>query len=808
MPKYLVVVESPAKARTINKFLGSNYVVKASYGHVRDLPKNDLGVDIENDFQPKYVQLKDSSKAIGELKKAAEKVEHILLASDPDREGEAIGWHVAEILRPFKKPVDRVVFNEITKRSILEAVKHPRPIDENLVNAQQARRVLDRLLGYKISPFLQWAVQRGLSAGRVQSVAVRMVCDREDEIRRFVPEEYWTLDATFLTPREEAFGARLFRIGGEKAQVPNRETVDRILADLEGAPYKVGNVERKEVQRRPYAPFITSTLQQEASRKLGFNPRRTMALAQQLYEGIKLGDEGETGLITYMRTDSTRLSQEALEDVRGYIGANFEPAMLPEKPNFYASKKGAQDAHEAIRPTLAARTPDAVKGYLDADQHKLYTLIWMRFVACQMAPAILDQMTIDVEAKQYTFRATGSVVKFPGFTKLYEETSEESNGNGKEVFEDTEHLLPMVQVGEGVTLKDEIKPEQHFTKPPARYSEASLIRALEENGIGRPSTYAPTMNTIVERGYVEREKGRLKPTELGEQVNKIMVEHFPDIVDLGFTAQMEDDLDHVEEGRREWHDLLRGFYTRFSQVLTEAQRKMVGELMDSPECPNCGAPMEVREGRFGMFVCCQRYPECKTTHRTKAKAMVEETEEVCDKCGSPMVIRTGRFGKFMSCSTYPKCKNTHPVDDKGNKVERAPKEPPKKTDEKCPNCGAYLVIRKSRTGEEFYGCGKYPKCKFTRPMELNLPCPRPGCGGTLVSKLGKGRRFIGCDKYPDCDYIAQGQIDKQTPCPQCNNPWTTVVKGRGKDPVRRCPVPTCAHEEPLAEEQASASSEK
>jgi DNA topoisomerase-1 len=801
MPKYLVVVESPAKARTINKFLGSNYVVKASFGHVRDLPKSELGVDVDNNFQPKYVTLKDSAKHISELKKSAGQVERILLASDPDREGEAIGWHIAQILEPLKKPVDRVVFNEITKKSIQEAVKHPRPIDENLVNAQQARRVVDRLLGYKISPFLQWAVQRGLSAGRVQSVAVRMVCDREDEIRRFVPEEYWTLDATFLTPRDDAFVARLFRINNEKAVVSNRESVDRILSDLKGAEYKIASVERKEVQRRPYAPFITSTLQQEASRKLGFNPRRTMSIAQQLYEGIKLGPEGETGLITYMRTDSTRLSSEALDDVRGYISANFEPAMLPEKPNFYASKKGAQDAHEAIRPTLASRTPDAVKPYLDADQHKLYTLIWMRFVACQMAPAILDQMTIDVASGKYIFRATGSVVKFPGFTKIYEETSEDSNGNGKEVFEDTDHLLPQVEVGEQARLKDEIKPEQHFTKPPARYTEASLIRALEENGIGRPSTYAPTMNTIVERGYVEREKSRLKPTELGEKVNALMVSHFPEIVDLGFTAQMEDDLDHVEEGRNEWHELLKTFYDAFSQVLGKAQRDMVSSMLESPDCPNCGSPMEVREGRFGLFVCCQKYPECKTTARSQ-KNPVEQTDEVCEKCGSPMVIRTGRFGRFMSCSTYPKCKNTHPVDDKGNKVERAPKEPPRETDEKCPQCGSNLVIRKSRTGEEFYGCKKYPKCKFTRPMELGLKCPKPGCGGNLVSKLGKGRRFIGCDKYPECDFIVPGQLDKATPCAKCGHTWTSVVKARGKDPIRRCPA--CDHEEPVIEEQATA----
>lgn len=795
MAKYLVVVESPAKARTINKFLGPNYVVKASFGHVRDLPKNELGVDLENNFQPKYVTLRDSAKAVSELKKSAEKVEHILLASDPDREGEAIGWHVAQLLESLNKPVDRVVFNEITKRSVQEAIRHPRPIDENLVNAQQARRVLDRILGYKISPFLQWAVQRGLSAGRVQSVAVRMVCDRENEIRAFIPEEYWTLDATFVTPRRDEFVARLFKIAGEKAVIPSQEAMDKVLADLEGAKYAVANVERKEVQRRPYPPFITSSLQQEASRKLGFSPRRTMVLAQQLYEGIKIGDEGETGLITYMRTDSTRLSNEALQDLRDYIRKNFEPAMLPEKPNFYSSKKGAQDAHEAIRPTAADRTPERMKPYLDADQLKLYTLIWMRTVASQMAPAILDQMSIDVASGQYVFRATGSIIKFPGFTKLYEETKEESNnGDAKGTPEGQDHLLPQVTPGEAVELKERT-PEQHFTKPPARYTEASLIRALEENGIGRPSTYAPTINTIMERGYVEREKGRLKPTELGEKVNALMLEHFQEIVDLNFTAQMEDDLDHVEEGRCEWHDLLKRFYARFASVLDTAQRKILADLIEgATECPNCGAPMELREGRFGMFVCCTHYPECKTTHRMPKKA-AEPTDEICDKCGAPMVIRSGRFGKFMSCSTYPRCKNTHNIDQQGNKVVTEPREEPKRTDQKCPKCNAFLLIRKSRNGHEFYGCEKYPKCKFTKPMEIGLKCPRPGCSGELVEKLAKRRRFIGCDKYPDCDFSVYGTLDKDTPCPKCGNAWTTVMKSKSAPPTRKCPVPNCGYEE-------------
>ncbi|MBI4557876.1 MAG: type I DNA topoisomerase [Candidatus Hydrogenedentes bacterium] len=800
MSKYLVVVESPAKAKTINKFLGSNYVVKASMGHVRDLPKNEFGVDVENNFTPTYVTLKESAKAVKALKDAAAKAERVYLASDPDREGEAIGWHVAELLRPAKKSIERIVFNEITKRSVLEAAKHPRAIGENLVNAQQARRILDRLVGYRLSPLLQWSVRKGLSAGRVQSVAVRMVCDREAEIRAFVPVEYWTLDATMLTQRNDTFVARLNRIAGEKAQVGNEAEMQAILADLQGASYTVAEVERKEVRRRPYPPFITSTLQQEASRKLGFGPRKTMIVAQQLYEGVTLGDEGSVGLISYMRTDSTRLSQEALDEARQYIREKFEPAMLPEKPNIYASKRGAQDAHEAIRPTSVYRTPDSVRSHLDGDQFKLYALIWTRFLACQMAPAVLDQMTIDVTAKHYELRAVGSAVKFPGFTKLYEETVEDVNGD-----QPAPQPLPDVVKGETVSCR-ELKPEQHFTKPPSRYSEASLIRALEENGIGRPSTYAPTINTILERGYVEREKGRLKPTDLGEQVNALLLNHFPDILDLNFTAQMEADLDHVEEGRREWHDLLRAFYVPFTKEIAEAQRKMVGTLLEeTPICPNCGAPMEMREGRYGVFIACHHYPKCKTTRRLERKT-VEATDEKCDKCGAPMVIRSGRFGRFLACTTYPKCKNTHNLDKEGRKIVREPRPEPKMTDQKCPECGAFLVIRKSRRDEEFYGCKNYPKCKYTRPMELGLKCPRPGCTGNLAHKLAKRRRFIGCDRYPQCDFIVFGQLDKQTPCPKCGNSWTTVSKSRSGPAVRRCPAPACGYQREEENDSAEAAS--
>lgn len=809
MAKYLVIVESPAKAKTINKILGSNYVVKASYGHVRDLPKNELGVDIEHDFAPTYVRMKDSAAPVKALRDAAAKVDRVLLASDPDREGEAIGWHVSELLKTCNKPFDRIVFNAITRRSVLDAIKHPRPIDENLVNAQQARRILDRLVGYKISPLLQFRLRRGLSAGRVQSVAVRMVCDREAEIRAFVQEEYWTIDALLATQGGEQFTARLFRVcaddGSEqKPQIPNEEMARRIVKDLDGAEYRVDNVERKEVKRNPSPPFITSTLQQEASRRLGMNPRRTMRIAQELYEGVTLGDEGSIGLITYMRTDSTRLEQEALDEARQFIKASFEPAMLPETPNVYTGRKGAQDAHEAIHPTSAARTPESIRQYLTEDQFKLYSLIWIRFVASQMTPAILDQMTVDIAARQYGFRATGSLVKFPGFTKLYTEATEEDAGSANGSTKQAQTPLPDVAPGDPLAV-EELKPEQHFTKPPPRYTEASLIRALEENGIGRPSTYAPTMNTIVERGYVERERNRLKPTELGEAVNTLLVGNFPDILDLGFTARMEEELDEVEEGRFEWHQLLREFYGEFSKDLESAQKRVMDEATGGEaNCPECGSPLEVREGRFGLFVACQRYPECKTTRRLSKKQEAQPTNEVCDKCGAPMVIREGRFGKFMACSTYPKCKNTHNIDGEGNKVARAPKEPPKKTDQRCPTCQAFLVIRKARDGSEFYGCEKYPKCKFTKPMELGLKCLRPGCDGNLVTKLAKRRRFVGCDKYPACDFAVFGNVDKTTACPKCGNPWTFVTKNKEKLNIRKCPAPGCTYEEELVTERSDA----
>ena len=671
MAKYLVVVESPAKAKTINKFLGSNYVVRASYGHVRDLPKSDLGVDIDNNFEPKYVRLRSASKSIKELQTAAKKVNTILIASDPDREGEAIGWHVAELLKKLEKPVERIVFNEITKRSVKEAASNPRGIDENLVNAQQARRVLDRLVGYKLSPLLQMSVRRGLSAGRVQSVAVRMVCEREAEIRAFVPVEYWTLDAILAKAAGENVTARLHKIKGEKFELGNEAAMNDVLKGLEGVSYTVESVEKKEMRRRPPAPFITSTLQQEAFRRLRFSPRQTMRIAQQLYEGIALGGEGTVGLITYMRTDSTRLADEALSEVREHIGTHYDKGYLPEKPNSFGKKKDAQDAHEAIRTSTAAHTPESVKQFLDEDQFKLYSLIWRRYVACQMTPAVFDQTTVDITAGDCTFRVTGSVMKFAGYLKLYEDSKN-----------DDDQLLPVLEEGEKLDLQ-ELLPEQHFTKPPARYSEATLIRALEENGIGRPSTYAPTVNTIVDRGYVLREKGRLQPTELGEEVNTILVANFPDILDLEFTARIEQDLDRVEAGELEWHEFLRAFYVTFEKDLNVAQKRMIAELVgENAKCPKCEGEMEVKEAWYGLFLGCRKHPECDGRISLRKKAETRPTDEICDKCGAPMVIRGGRFGDFMACSKYPECKNTYNVDKDGNKVDNPARAEPIMTEQK------------------------------------------------------------------------------------------------------------------------------
>ena len=690
MAKNLVIVESPAKARTIQKFLGRDYYVDASMGHVRDLPKSALGVDLEHDFAPKYVIPRDKSKVVKELKDRAKESQAIYLATDPDREGEAIAWHLAAAIGADSKPIRRIEFHEITKEAILRAIKAPRSIDKKRVDAQQARRILDRLVGYNLSPLLWRKVRRGLSAGRVQSVAVRLVVEREREIESFNPVEYWTVEAELAKKpgkgtrgKQAIFRAALVQALGTKPELANEEDSRRVQADLENAAYRVAEVKTKEQARTPAPPFTTSTLQQEAGRKLGFTAKRTMAVAQQLYEGLDVGADGGVGLITYMRTDSTHVADVAIHEVRRFIGERYGEETLPESPRVYRTKsKLAQEAHEAIRPTSVFREPTTIRQHLTSDQYRLYDLIWKRFVASQMASARYEVTTVDVAAQgtqtggDYLFRATGSLVVFPGFLALYREGRDDGGED-----EDAQKPLPDLAAGEDLTLI-RLLSEQHFTQPPARYSEATLVKALEEKGIGRPSTYAPILSTIQDRGYVERvDKRRLRPTELGRLVNDLLVENFPDVIDVDFTANMEERLDEVASGERPWVPVVRDFYEPFREDLEKA-----GESIE------------------------------------RVRIEPEPTDEVCEKCGRPMVIRMGRYGKFMGCSGFPECRNAKPL--------------LKKIGVACPECGADLVERQTRQRRTFYGCSRYPECKWTS-WQRPVPEPCPKCGGLMV-EVGKG----------------------------------------------------------------------
>ncbi len=738
MGEKLVIVESPAKARTIQKYLGSGYRVEASMGHVRDLPKSDLGVDLEANFAPVYEVSPGKEKIIASLRKSIRQADAVYLATDPDREGEAIAWHITEAAKiPRSKPVYRVVFTEITPGAVRSAMASPRDIDRRLVDAQQARRVLDRLVGYKLSPLLWDKVRRGLSAGRVQSVAVRLVVEREREIEAFVPQEYWTIEADLLKQnasdmQRDAFRAILIERAGkklEKFDIGSSDQAQAIIADLEGAAYVVRKVTRRDKRRGPAPPFTTSTLQQEAGRKLGFSAKRTMAVAQQLYEGIDIGgDEGLVGLITYMRTDSVNVSREAQEEARVVIRERFGEAYLPAKPPFYKTKtKGAQEAHEAIRPTLSRRTPEQVQPYLTSDQYRLYDLIWKRFVASQMEAAVFDSTTVDIGAGReivrspgndpYTFRATGSVLKFPGFLAVYNVSLDEGEED-----EDSERRLPLLEEGELLNLL-QLLPVQHFTEPPPRFTEASLVKELERLGIGRPSTYAPTISTIIEREYVELADKKLVPTTLGRVVTDLLVEHFPSIVDYGFTSEMEQQLDDIAEGEKEWAPVLRAFYEPFEQKLADAQRSMRNvkreEILTDLTCPRCNqGQLAVKFGRNGEFLACNRYPECDFTsdfHRDSegrivldAPASPEMSDVVCDVCGRPMVLKKSRFGPFLGCSGYPECKNTRRLDKQGKPVP-----PPKATGVACPKCRqGELLERRGKFGRPFFGCNRYPKCDY------------------------------------------------------------------------------------------------
>lgn len=803
MPKSLVIVESPAKAKTINKFLGRNYVVKASLGHVRDLPVKKLAVDVEHNFKPQYEVIKGREKVVAELKKAAKASAAIFLAADPDREGEAICWHLAQELKGARRPVHRVLFNEITKRAVQQAFANPGKIDPRKVEAQQARRILDRLVGYKISPLLWEKVRRGISAGRVQSVALRLVVDREKEIRAFAPTEYWTVDGRLAAGQPPEFAARLLRVDGEKVRLPDQAAAAAVVADLERATFRVAHLATKERRRHPVPPFITSRLQQEGARKLGFTARRTMQVAQQLYEGIELGEEGGVGLITYMRTDSTRVSAEAVAEVRGYIAEKFGGAFLPETPPAYKSARGAQEAHEAIRPTSVMREPGAVRAYLTRDQLSLYTLIWNRFVASQMPPALFDVTTADIAAGRFLLRATGRVMRFPGFMQVYVEgidevpkrpphEAEEENGNG----EAAELTLPPMREGEILALRG-LHPEQHFTQPSPRYTEATLVKELEERGIGRPSTYAAILSVIQNRDYVVKEKGKFAPLELGEIVVDLLVKSFPRIMDYEFTALMESRLDEIEEGKAEWLEEMHRFYHFFAKWLKEAKASMANikamEEETEERCEKCGAPMVIKWGRFGKFLACSTYPTCKATREVPREggdgaaaeaALPEGARQACEKCGRPMVLKKGRYGPFLACSGYPECRTVVRVD--GGKRAAAP--PPEPTKETCEKCGAPMVIRTGRYGR-FLSCSTYPKCKAIKPLPIGVDCPQ--CGAPLAQRRTKrGRPFYGCSTYPTCAFALWDRPVPE-PCPQCGAKFLVEKRKRGGEVTLQCAAEGC-----------------
>ncbi|MEK4347323.1 type I DNA topoisomerase [Paenibacillus sp. FSL P4-0184] len=686
MADALVIVESPAKAKTIGKYLGSKYIVKASMGHIRDLPKSQIGVEVENDFNPKYITIRGKGSILKELKDASKKVKKVYLAADPDREGEAIAWHLAHALDLDNTQECRVVFNEITKQAVKDAFKTPRKINMDLVNAQQARRILDRLVGYKISPLLWKKVKKGLSAGRVQSVAVKIIMDRENEISAFVPTEYWSITAK-LGIRDSVFEAKFHKLNGVKKELNQESDVQEVLEAIKNAAFKVSNVKEKERQRHPSAPFTTSSLQQEAARKLGFRAAKTMSVAQQLYEGVELGKEGTVGLITYMRTDSTRLSVTAQDEAKELITAKYGEKFLPEAPRQYSKKAaGAQEAHEAIRPTSALREPEMVKEFLSRDQFRLYKLVWERFVSSQMASALLDTLSVDIEAGTATFRAVGSKVSFPGFMKVYVEGNDDGTT-------DEDKYLPPLEAGDALN-KQEIEPKQHFTQPPPRYTEARLVKTLEELGIGRPSTYAPTLETIQKRGYVAIEEKKFMPTELGELVIEQMEQFFPEILNVEFTANMEGDLDHVEEGSEDWVKVLAEFYESFEKRLVFAEEEM--------------KEIEIED---------------------------EVSDEICEKCGKPLVYKLGRFGKFLACSGFPDCRNTKPII--------------KDIGVTCPKCNEGKVVeRRSKKGRVFYGCDQYPGCDFVswdRPS--TKPCP--SCGAWMIEKRNKQGTKLQCTS---CDH--------------------------------------------------------
>jgi DNA topoisomerase I len=862
MARSLVIVESPAKAKTINKYLGRNYTVKASIGHVMDLPKKTIGIRLPDEeprkkkrkskkakaaaekpkkpinlddpkiFEPTLQIISGKGKVINDLRRSANIADAVYLAGDPDREGEAISAHLAMVLsKPTKfaedeapngngrngkpaeeaeaaekgekgkstkknkdeiniPPIDpkkifRVTFNEITPKAIRAAFDKPRQVDTNLVDAQQARRVLDRIVGYKISPLLWDKVRRGLSAGRVQTVALRLIVEREQLIRSFIPQEYWTIHAMLDSGEPPIFEAKLSKYKGEDIEVKNQEAADKIVAAVSKAKWQVASVTQKEKRRNPPPPFTTSKLQQAAYNRLRYTAKRTMALAQRLYEGVELGEEGSVALITYMRTDSVHVSNDALAQVRELIPERFGSNYLPEKPNYYKSKKDAQEAHEAVRPTDVSRTPEDVRKYLDDDVFKLYQLIWQRFVASQMLPAVFDQTTIDITAADYTFRATGSVQKFDGYLRVYqlpaaaadrEDDERDDEGEGK--------ALPRVADGQTLRL-DQIRPDQHFTEPPPRYTEATLVKDLEEKGIGRPSTYASIISTIVEREYVRKDQGRFTPTMLGERVSVLLVKSFDDVFDVTFTARLEEELDEIEEGKLPWRDAVREFWEKFVVDLAKADDEMVSYKAGIPtgkKCEKCGqGELLERISRHGFFLGCSRYPDCDfiqdmAPELSEDAANGDNKVEYCDNCGKEMAIKRGRFGAFLACTGYPDCKTTRRLV-AGTRIAH---EPDELLDEKCTLCGNGLVKKHGRFGQ-FIGCSGYPKCKYTRPITMGIKCPKCNEGEFVrrgsAGKGGRGRPrvFYGCSRYPDCDFTTPNMPIAE-PCPKCGAPFIVEKK--------------------------------
>ncbi|HEV7763935.1 MAG TPA: type I DNA topoisomerase [Thermoanaerobaculia bacterium] len=807
MAKNLVIVESPAKAKTINKFIGSDYVVKASVGHVRDLPRSDLGVD-EVTFLPHYEILEGKEKVVSELKAAAKKADKIFIASDPDREGEAIGWHVMTLLGVDAKKVQRILFHEITKNAVKKAIETPGEIDMNKVNAQQARRVLDRLVGYKLSPLLWDKVRRGLSAGRVQSVAMKMIVEREDEIKAFLPVEYWSFAARLAAQTPPQFTAKLTKVDGKKAEVANEEIARKIETALKSGKYVITEVARKERKQSAAPPFITSTLQRTAYNRFKWPVKRTMQVAQKLYEGKELGTFGFAGLITYMRTDSVRTSDDALTEVRSYIAAKYGNDILPEKPNAYRVKKAAQaqDAHEAIRPTSMELDPEKVKDFLTREEYNLYKMIWDRFVGSQMKPALFDVTDADIQVGNLTLRASGEVQKFAGFLAIFQDAPGEDDDEDPAAANDKKNdkALPPLNEGDVLELID-LETKQNFTQPPPRFTEATLVKALEENGIGRPSTYGSILTTIQARDYTYKHDGKFHPTHLGALVVKLLKQSFADIIDEGYTADLEEKLDQVEDGTLEWTDALRAFSVKFNSDLERAGTEMTqvkGTGLETDEkCETCGSPMVIKFGRFGEFLACTNYPECKTTKEMPkgdaAEATSDDEQIICDKCGKPMQLKRSRFGQFFACTGYPDCKNT-----KDPKLMKQAANLPTEPQPPCENCGKEMVLKSGRYGP-FYSCAGYPDCKTIRkigrsskpPVPTGVKCPT--CGeGELVERISRRGVFYSCNRYPKCEFTLNNRPAARE-CPKCHAPYLLEKETKREGHIEYCNNAECDYRAPI-----------